>query len=161
AAITAATAVMFKNLMNSSRNESNVVSRVARMEGPTLCGPVIRDRRLRSYRGRPRISLALHPGYEPAARSRVDPGNRQKFFRIQPGAAAQRAVNISDRHQLLGIRRLHRAAVQDAYALRGPWKPCGEPLADEAVDLGDVGWRRGEPGADRPYGLIGNDKVLG
>src|SRR5882672_9912815 len=93
--------------------------------------------------------------------SRVHPGNRQKFPGIETGAADQRAVHVVDCHQLLGIRRLHRAAVEDAYPLGGRRKPRGQPLADEAVDLGDVGRCRREPGADRPYGLVGNDEVLG
>src|SRR6266436_3242674 len=132
-------AVSFKNLMAFSRKELFACSN-ALTDQPfsvTVCGET--DRLC----------------------SRVHPGNRQKFPGIETGAADQRAVHVVDCHQLLGIRRLHRAAVEDAYPLRRPRKPRGEPFADEAVDLSDIGRRRGEAGADRPYGLISDDEVLG
>src|SRR5579871_2060664 len=52
------------------------------------------------------------------ARLRVHPGNRQELLSLEARAADQRAVHIVDRQQLLGVRRLHRTAVEDADPLR-------------------------------------------
>src|SRR5260221_5063470 len=125
--------------------------------------------------GRGGCACGLGEGASPQARTRGEPpsprpsprkggegaaGNRQKLLRLEAGAADQGAIHVGYRHQFLGVRRLHRAPVENADPLPGRWKPRREPLADEAVHLGHIGGCRGEPGADRPYGLVRDDKVL-
>src|SRR5215207_5678488 len=66
-------------------------------------------------------------------------GDRQELIRLQAGATDERAVDVGDGHQFLGVARLHRTAVEDAHAFAGRSEAPRETLADKAVDLGDVG----------------------
>src|SRR5215831_1510079 len=118
-----------------------------------------RPRRFRPYLAwlRPWEEVCID---QPRKRGEGAASNPQKLRRLEAGAADQSAVHVGDRHQLPGVRWLYGAAIKDADALSGRRKPRREPLADEAMDLGHVGRCRGEPGADRPYRLIGDHKVL-
>src|SRR3954471_20482256 len=76
--------------------------------------------------------------------------NRQKIRGLQAGAADQRAVDIRHRHQFFRIRRLYRAAVENADLATFGLEAAGEGTTDEAMNLLDIGRRRRQPGADRP-----------
>ena len=55
---------------------------------------------------------------------------------------------------------LYRAAVEDADAcLFGLADDPAQLVADEGVHLGDICRRRGQPGADRPDRLVGDDEI--
>src|SRR5947209_13942559 len=66
--------------------------------------------RLNTRWGRP-IPPRNHPRWLGAAR-----GNRKEIGGLQAGATDQRAVDVGNRHQLRGIRRLDRAAIENADA---------------------------------------------
>src|SRR5262245_51786269 len=115
----------------------------------------------RSRWATPRPQRRISPARWACSASAVRAGDRQELVGLQARAADQRAVDIGDVHELLGIHRLYRAAVEDADALPLRSEARYEPLADKAVDFGDVARRRRKPAADRPNWLIGNDQVPG
>ena len=83
---------------------------------------------------------------------------KSSAFRLAPPTSAP--STLATRHQFRGVRRLHRAAVENADRLAPP-PPyrAASRLADEAVHLGDVGRGRRQAGADRPDRLIGDHQV--
>src|SRR5580704_6843517 len=85
--------------------------------------------------------------------------NRQELVSLEAGAADQRAVDIVDAEQLLGIRRLDGAAVENPNALPGIAITGAKPLADEAVHVENIVLGRRHAGADRPDRLIGDDEI--
>src|SRR5919197_3003004 len=138
---------------------------------PLLCRAnleVVQARAARATANRRLILNEIIPIFEAAGgavaslnASAVDAGNGQKLVRLETRAAHQRAVNVSNAHQLLGIRRLDRSAVQDTRGLPLLCEPRLQALTDEPVHLGDIGRRRRQPGADRPDRLVGKQQIFG
>src|SRR5581483_4393620 len=91
--------------------------------------------------------------------SAVNAGDRQKFFGCEARAADQGAVDIINRHQLRGVVRLHRSAIEDADLLCRLTIAGGERLANEAVHIGDVSRRWRQSGTDRPDRLVGDGEI--
>src|SRR5881394_3761839 len=81
-------------------------------------------------------------------------GNGPEIFGFEAGAADERAIDVVERQDLAGILRVDRAAVEDTRA-------CGYAGADRGVHFTDVGHCGGQPGADRPDRLIGDDQRVG
>src|SRR5208282_4399790 len=73
-----------------------------------------------------------------AADLAVNPRDRQEFVRLEARAAHQRSIDVLDPQEFLRVRRIHRAAVEDADALPGLAVAGAEPLADGAVHLADI-----------------------
>ena len=92
------------------------------------------------------------PRWTAAAMARKSPATR-----LAPPTSAPSTSSTAKK--LLGIGGLHRAAIEDADATPGRAEARRQPLADEAVNLGHVGRRRRQPGADRPDRLIGDDEI--
>src|ERR1700736_3938628 len=91
---------------------------------------------------------------DPRSPSPTALGDRPEILDPEAGAADERAVDFAMRQDLGGVLRVDRAAVEDP-------SPGGDAGADRRVHLDDVGGRRGQPGADRPDRLIGNDQLVG
>src|ERR1700680_2733338 len=91
------------------------------------------------------------PGHEPgmtaeegadrraSVRCCVYPGGGQELLRLQAGAADQRPVNVIDPHELAGVRRLHRAPVEDANGVAFRAVTADQPLADEPLRRRAIG----------------------
>src|SRR3546814_9710406 len=72
--------------------------------------------------------------------------------------ADERAVDVGHPQQFDRVLALDRAAVEDAHLGAFIAQQRAQTLADEAVDLGDIGHRRRPAGADGPDRLIGDDE---
>src|SRR6516162_6789036 len=106
--------------------------------------------------GRVRLPASADFPGSPAINAR----DRQELVRLEARAADQRAIDVGDVQQLLGVRRLYRSTVEDADALSLLSQARPQVLPDERMRLCDVGWRRREPAADSPDGLVSNDKTF-
>ena len=62
--------------------------------------------------------------------SPVSLGDRQELVSLQACATDQRAVDVRDPHQLPGVARLHRAALEDADAVAGAPEATPEMFAN-------------------------------
>src|SRR5262245_32463293 len=62
-------------------------------------------------------SIRHAPGTEYRALSPIDARDRQELVGLEAGAADQRAVDVGDAHQLLGVGGLDRSAIEDAHPL--------------------------------------------
>src|SRR5580704_14498500 len=91
---------------------------------------------------------------DPRSPSPAGLGDRPEILDLEAGAANERAVDFATRQDLGGVLRVDRAAVEDARA-------GGDAGANRRVYLEDVGGRRGQPRADRPDRLIGDDQLVG
>src|SRR5215208_467374 len=90
----------------------------------------------------------------------IRPRDPQEIRRDEAGAADKRPVDVLNREQLLGVRWLDRAAVEDADACRfGLADDPAQLVAYEGVHLGNVCRRRGQPGADCPNRLVGDHET--
>src|ERR1700690_2246101 len=70
----------------------------------------------------------------------------EEILGFQAGAADQCAIHIANCEQFLGIRRLHRAAIEDADSAAFSAETLRELATDEGMHLGDVRRRRRQPG---------------
>ena len=84
---------------------------------------------------------------------------KSSALRLAPPTSAP--STLATRHQFLGVRRLHRAAVEDAHRLPGRAVALDDPLADEFMGLRHVGGGRRQAGADGPDRLIGDHQIGG
>src|SRR5262249_50647790 len=92
--------------------------------------------------------------------SAINARDRQELVRLEARAADQRAIDVGDVQQFLGVRRLYRSTVKDANALPLLSQARPQTLPDERMHVCDVGWRRREPGTDGPDRLVSNDKIF-
>src|SRR5438067_11733090 len=79
----------------------------------------------------------------------------REIIRVEAGAANERAVDVVLRHQLGGVRWLHRSAVLDPHRLAGlvpVLAPYG--VADRRDGCLRVSSCCRAPGADGPYGFV-------
>src|SRR3546814_2952965 len=84
--------------------------------------------------------------------------DRHELGGREAGPADERAVDVGHPQQFDRVLALDRAAVEDAHLGAFIAQQRAQTLADEAVDLGDIGHRRRPAGADGPDRLIGDDE---
>ena len=86
-------------------------------DGLHSAGPISNGARAAPHAGsygNSRASLHDPPAqFHPASNQRISLRDPEEIIGLEAGAADQRAVDIGDRHQFRGVRRLDRAAIED------------------------------------------------
>src|SRR3954452_23309373 len=89
----------------------------------------------------------------------VEAADRPELVRLEARSAHQTAVHVGLRHDAADVVRLDRAAVQDAYAVRGRVAVrLADPVPERRADLLRVLRGRHLAGADRPDRLVRDDQ---
>ena len=90
----------------------------------------------------------------------LEPDDARELVDVEARAADEGAVDVRLAHERRDVRRLHRAAVEDARRRRPhPPEQLGDERAKRRADLLGLLGRRRLAGADRPDRLVGDDDV--
>src|ERR1700733_12583565 len=89
----------------------------------------------------------------------VDRGDSQKIIGLKARAADKGAIDVVDTQQFPRVRRRNRSTIQDTHSISHFAMPRTQPLANEAVHLGDILGLRRPAAPDRPDRLLGNGEM--